>query len=65
MRLITAHRVLIGAAIAFFLYYAAWQFRLWLAAGAAGALVQAVVAAGVTLGLCVYYRSLRRWGQRP
>ncbi len=64
MRLITAHRVLIGAGIAFFILYAALQLRLFVRVGATSALVQAVVAAAVALGFVVYYRTLRRWGQR-
>ena len=64
MRLITAHRILIGAGIAFFILYAALQLRLFVREGATAALVQAVVAAAVAVGFVVYYRTLRRWGQR-
>lgn len=63
MRLITAHRILIGAGIAFFLFYAAFQLRLYLAAGTMGSLVQAIVAAAVAIGFALYYRTLRRWGR--
>lgn len=63
MRLITAHRILIGAAIAFFIFYALYQFRRALGVGGTPALVQAVVAAGVAVGLAFYYRSLRGWGK--
>jgi len=38
--------------------------RLFLREGATAALVQAVVAAAVAVGFVVYYRTLRRWGQR-
>lgn len=63
MRLITAHRILIGAGIAFFAFYALWQLRRYFVVGGAGPLVQAVVAAAVAVGFVVYYRSLRRrWG---
>ncbi|MGH7390467.1 MAG: hypothetical protein ACREM3_13570 [Candidatus Rokuibacteriota bacterium] len=64
MRLITAHRILIGAAIAFFVFYAAWRLRHWAVTGAPGDVVQSVVAAAVAVGLVVYYRSLRGWGRR-
>ena len=64
MRLITAHRILIGAGIAFFILYAALQLRLFVRGGATGARVQAVVAVAVAIGFVVYYRTLRRWGQR-
>ena len=60
MRLITAHRVLIAAAIAFFLLYAALQLRHGLGAAGTPALVQAGGALVVAVGLIVYYVSLRR-----
>lgn len=65
MRLITAHRILIGAAIAFFVFYAGWRLRRWGAAGAGADLVQAAVSGVVALGLVAYYRSLRGWGRPP
>ena len=42
MRLITAHRILIGAGIAFFLFYAAFQLRLYLTTGSVASIVQSV-----------------------
>lgn len=60
MRLITAHRVLIGAGIAFFVFYALFQLRRYLDGGDWPALVQAVVSAAVAGGFVVYYRGLRR-----
>jgi hypothetical protein len=65
MKLITAHRILIAAGIAFFLFYALVQARLFFArGGGTGALVQAIVAAAVVVGLILYYRSLKQWGRR-
>ena len=64
MKLITAHRILIAAGIAFFLFYALLQTRLYLARDSGGALVQAVVAVAIALGLIVYYRTLKHWGRR-
>ena len=62
MRLITAHRILIAAGIAFFLFYALIQARLWLRTGSGAALAQAIAAPLVSIGLVIYYRSLpRRW----
>jgi hypothetical protein len=61
VRLITAHRILIGAAIAFFVVYAA----LALVHARPGAIVQAVVAVVIAGGLVVYYRRLSGWGRRP
>jgi len=66
VRLITAHRILIGAGIAFFLFYAVLQLRRWLAAGDAVSLVQALVSAAVAIGFVAYYRTLKhRWDRRP
>ena len=65
MRLITAHRILIGAGIAFFLFYAVFQLRLYARDGGAAPLVHALVAAAVAVGFVLYYRTLKRWGRRP
>jgi hypothetical protein len=64
VRLITAHRILIGAGIAFFAFYALFQLRRFLAGDGGPALVQVAVAVAVAVGLAVYYRSLRDWGRR-
>lgn len=62
MKLITAHRILIGAGIAFFVFYAAIVLaRDHTSLG----LVQAVVSLAVAAGLVVYYRTLKGWGSRP
>jgi hypothetical protein len=66
VKLITAHRILIGAAIAFALFYAGWRLQRYAGGpGAVGDLVQCVVAAAVALGLVVYYRTLRHWEGPP
>jgi hypothetical protein len=64
VRLITAHRILIGAAIAFFLFYAGRTLVSYAGGGGTAFLVQAVVAAAVAVGLGLYYRTLSRWGGR-
>jgi hypothetical protein len=61
VRLITAHRILIGAAIAFFVVYAV----ITLVHDRPGAVVQAVISVGIAAGLVVYYRRLSGWGRRP
>jgi len=65
VRLITAHRILISAGIAFFLFYAVFQLRLYARGAGTAPLVQAAVAVGVAVGFVVYYRTLKRWGRRP
>jgi hypothetical protein len=64
VRLITAHRILIVAGIAFFLFYALVEARLWLRTGSGAALAQALFAPLIAVGFVVYYRSLaKRWGK--
>jgi hypothetical protein len=63
VKLITAHRILIGAAIAFFVFFAAVQLRLYVRTAAAAPLIEAVVSVVVAVGLVLYYRTLSRWGK--
>jgi hypothetical protein len=62
VRLITAHRILIGAGIAFFVFYA---MVVLMRDHTATGLVHALVSLAVAVGLALYYRTLRRWGSRP
>jgi hypothetical protein len=64
VKLITAHRILIAAAIVFFVFYAVVQARRYLDVGSVGALVQALVSLGVAAALRFYYRTLAQWGKR-
>jgi hypothetical protein len=61
--LITAHRILIGAAIAFFVFFALVEVRQYGRTSATAALVEAVVSIAVAIGLVLYYRTLSRWGK--
>ena len=63
MRLITAHRILIGAAIAFFVFFALVSLRQYARASGAAPLIEAVVSIVVAIGLVLYYRTLSRWGK--
>ena len=63
MKLITAHRILIGAAIVFFIFFAAVQLRLFVRTAGAASLVEAVVSVAVAVALVLYYRTLSRWGK--
>ena len=56
MRLITAHRILIGAAVAFFTFYAFWEFR---GAGGTGSAWRGVAAVIASAALFIYLWSLR------
>jgi hypothetical protein len=64
VRLITAHRVLIVAGIAFFLLYALVEARVWVRTGSGAALAQALVSPLIAVGFALYFRSLaKRWGR--
>jgi hypothetical protein len=63
MKLITAHRILIGAAIAFFLFFAVFEIKQYMRAPGAVPLVEAAVSIAVAIGLLLYYRTLSRWGK--
>ena len=59
MRLITAHRILIAAGIAFFVFYAVFQLRLYVREGSVTSVAQAGTAVIIAGGFVWYYRSLR------
>jgi hypothetical protein len=61
MKLMTAHKILISAAIAFFLFYALLQLLSYFHTGGASALVRGVlsIAVAVGFGIYIYFRSLR------
>ncbi len=62
MRLITAHRILIIAGIAFFLLYTLIEARAYARTGSRAALAQAIVSPLISIGFWLYYRSLaKRW----
>jgi hypothetical protein len=58
MKLITAHRILIMAAIGFFVFFAVVMYLK------TGSVVIPLVSLAVAAGLRVYFRSLTRWGRR-
>ncbi len=64
MRLITAHRILILAAIAFFVFFAIFGARRYLEDGGLWFVAQSAVSALIAIGLVVYYRTLKGWGTR-
>jgi len=61
MTLLTAHRILISAAIVFFLFLSLWELNNYLRTkdiwAGGGALVYLLVAGG----FAVYLKSLKRW----
>lgn len=63
MRLITAHRILIGTAIAFGVFFTVWEVVRYVHTGQAVLLVIAAVTAVITLGLGYYLKNLKRFVQ--
>lgn len=61
MRLLTAHRILISAAVAFFSFFALWELNRYLEAGSAWSVARAVLYLGVAAAFAVYLKLLRRW----
>jgi hypothetical protein len=62
VRLITVHRILIIAGIAFFIVSAVIRTQRYLATGNIWDVVQAAVALAIAAGFRIYFRSLaQRW----
>ena len=61
MTLLTAHRILISAAIVFFFGFALWELRNYLGAGDGWALIRGLIYLVVSVGFGVYLKSLKRW----
>jgi len=61
VKLMTAHKILISAAIAFFIFYALLQLLTYLQNGAPTALALGLLSAAVAIGfgIYLYFRSLR------
>jgi len=61
MSLLTAHRILIAAAVAFFFGFGLWEFRNYSATGDLWAFFRGVLYLMVSFGFGWYLRSLERW----
>jgi hypothetical protein len=62
--IILAHRLLIGTAICFGVFYAVWEALAYRETGDASHLVIAVVAAVITVAMGYYLKNLRRFVSR-
>ncbi|HEU4401247.1 MAG TPA: hypothetical protein VFT43_04010 [Candidatus Polarisedimenticolia bacterium] len=58
MSLITAHKILIGTAAVFFVFYAGWEFAG--ARAAAGGVIRGAVSLLAAVGLLLYFRTIGR-----
>ena len=61
----TAHKILIGTAIAFFAFFALWELREYTASGDRDALVWSVAAAAGALAFASYLRRYVRTLDHP
>jgi hypothetical protein len=61
MLIIIAHRILIGTAICFGVFYTTWEVLAYRGTGEATHLVIAVITAVVTLAMAYYLKNLRRF----
>jgi hypothetical protein len=61
MTLLTAHKILILSAVAFFAFYGSWELRSFTATGAPGAALRALLAFVVAVGFGLYLRGV--WGK--
>ena len=62
MKLLTAHRILIGSAVALFVYYGLWELAGWRSAGAGGGWIRGTVSLALAGGLGFYFLTL--WQKR-
>ncbi len=60
MRIMTAHKILMATAAAFFLFYAGWELVRSLRTGDLWGLPRGLVALAVAIGLALYFRYLAR-----
>jgi hypothetical protein len=61
MKLLTAHKILIGTAVVFFLFFALWEWRGYYEAGNGWAAVRAALYVLVAIGFGIYFKNLKRW----
>jgi hypothetical protein len=59
MTLLTAHRILIGTAVAFFVFYGVWEIAQMRAGGGMGGMVRGAISFLAAAGLGLYLTSLR------
>jgi hypothetical protein len=64
MSLITAHRILIGAAIALFALYALLEMEAYRSSGETSAVVRSLVSLAVAAGFGLYFPTIRKRSER-
>jgi hypothetical protein len=61
MRLITAHKILIGSAMVFFVFFALWELNRYSGSNDIWAMARSLLYLLVALGFGVYLKNLKRW----
>ena len=61
MKLLTAHRILISAAVLFFLFFGFWEYRNYSHTGDGWALLRAILYVAVAAAFGFYLYRLKRW----
>ena len=59
--IIDAHRILIGAAILFGVFFTGWQLVKYRQTASLENLIVGLISAGITVGLAYYLKNLRRF----
>ena len=60
MRLITAHKILIGSATVFFVFFALWELNRYASSNDIWAMARSLLYLLVALGFGVYLKNLKR-----
>ncbi len=61
MTLLTAHRILITAAVVFFFGFSLWELQNYTQSGETWATIRAGIYLAVSVGFWLYLRSLKKW----
>ena len=64
MRLMTAHKILIASAVAFFAFFALFEMRSFAATGSIADLASGVLGLGVAVGFGFYLRTVFTRGRQ-
>jgi hypothetical protein len=60
MRLITAHKILIGSAVVFFAFFGVFELRSYGATGSLGDLASGIFGLVIAVGFALYLRTIRQ-----
>jgi hypothetical protein len=61
MRLITAHKILIGSATVFFIFFALWELNRYANSNDTWAMARSLLYLLIAFGFGIYFKNLKRW----